>query len=320
MAGNHHHNHSPEHPHDFRRNQNALLTAMVIILAVMVAEVAGGLYSGSLALLSDAGHMLTDFFALLLSFLAVRFAAMPATPQRTFGFYRLEILAALNNGMILLVLSAFILYEAWQRFLHPSAVHGPVMVAVAVIGLLANLLAIYMLEKASHENLNIRSAFLHVLGDTLSSVAVIMGGLVIYFYHWTTIDPILSVFIALIILRGSFGLVRESVEILLEATPKNLPLEKVTEELLTLDGVRDVHDLHIWTITSGRHALSAHILIDDLLTSHSANILERINHLLQAHFGIDHTTIQFECVACGEGAVGPCALYRPHSQTVEHSH
>lgn len=288
------------------------MIAMVIILAVMVVEVIGGLYSGSLALLSDAGHMLTDFFALLLSFLAVRFASLPASPQRTFGFYRLEILAALNNGMILIFLSLFIFFESYQRFLHPTEVHGPLMMAVAVVGLIANGVAIYLLEKASHENLNVRSAFVHVMGDALSSVAVIVGGVVIYFFHWYTIDPILSILIGLIILRGAFSLVLESVNILLEAAPKSLPLDLVSKELLAIEGVREVHDLHIWTITSGKYSLSAHVLIDDLLTSHSSEILDHINHVLQEHFGITHTTIQFECIACGEGAVGPCSLYRIH--------
>jgi cobalt-zinc-cadmium efflux system protein len=242
--------------------------------------------------------MLMDILALLLSFLALRFATRPATEKQTFGFYRLEILAALVNGTVLLALSLFIFYEAYQRLIDPQEIRGLLMLGVAAIGLGANIVSALVLRAGSHENLNVKGAFLHVVGDLLSSVGVIFGGAIILLTGWKAIDSILSFIIGGIILIGAYKLVMESVHILLESTPKHIGLKEVVDGVKTIEGVTDLHHVHLWTITSGIYALSAHILIEDQMTSRSSQILEDINRFLRERFNIDHTTIQFECEAC----------------------
>jgi cobalt-zinc-cadmium efflux system protein len=264
----------------------------------MVAELIGGLLSNSLALLSDAGHMFMDVLALLLSFLALRFATRPATEKQTFGFYRLEILAALINGTVLLALSLFIFYEAYQRFFEPREIRGFLMVGIAAIGLGANMVSALVLRRGSHESLNVKGAFLHVIGDLLSSVGVILAGVIILLTSWKRVDSIISFVIGGIILIGAYRLVMESVHILLESTPKDVDLSDVVDGIKTIEGVRDLHHVHLWTITSGIYALSAHVLIEDQMTSLSSQILEDISRFLRDRFNIDHTTIQFECEAC----------------------
>lgn len=292
------HIHQIDHARLAASHQHNLLIALVITAAIMVAEAVGGLLSNSLALLSDAGHMLMDILALLLSFFAVRFATRPATEKQTFGFYRLEILAALINGTVLLILSLYIFYEAYQRFIEPREINGILMLSVAAIGLGANIASALVLKSGSHESLNVRGAFLHVMGDLLSSVGVIVGGAIILLSGWKRVDSIISFIIGAIILIGAYKLVMESVHILLESTPKDIDLSEVVEEVKGIEGVRDLHHVHLWTITSGIYALSAHILIEDQMTSRSSQILEDINRFLRERFNIDHTTIQFECEAC----------------------
>jgi cobalt-zinc-cadmium efflux system protein len=218
--------------------------------------------------------MLMDMLALLLSFLALRFATRPATEKQTYGFYRLEILAALINGTVLLALSLFIFYEAYQRLVEPQEIKGLLMLGVAVIGLGANIVSALVLRAGSHENLNVKGAFLHVLGDLLSSVGVIFGGAIILLTGWKAIDSILSFIIGGIILIGAYKLVMESVHILLESTPKHIGLKEVVDGAKAIEGVRDLHHVHLWTITSGIYALSAHVLIEDQMTSRSSQILE----------------------------------------------
>ena len=292
------HIHQLNHERSAASHQHNLLVALFITGAIMVAEVIGGLLSNSLALLSDAGHMLMDILALLLSFLALRFATRPATEKQTFGFYRLEILAALINGTVLLALSLFIFYEAYQRLIEPQEIKGLLMLGVAAIGLGANIVSALLLRAGSHENLNVKGAFLHVVGDLLSSVGVIFGGAIILLTGWKAIDSILSFMIGGIILIGAYKLLMESVRILLESTPKHIGLKEVVDGVKMIEGVRDLHHVHLWTITSGIYALSAHVLIEDQMTSRSAQILEDINRFLREKFNIDHTTIQFECEAC----------------------
>jgi cobalt-zinc-cadmium efflux system protein len=216
---NHGHEHSHGHGHDtvrsFSGGQRDLLIALSITVLMMFVEVVGGLLSNSLALLSDAGHMFTDNLALVLSFFAMRFATLPATDRKTFGFYRLEILAALLNGIVLVLLSLYIMYEAYLRILHPQPVQGGLMLVIAIIGLIANVAGAFFLFKHSHSNLNIRGAYLHIVGDALSSVGVVIGGGVIIYTDWYLIDPILSIVISLVIIYGSWNLVKESVNILL---------------------------------------------------------------------------------------------------------
>ncbi|NVL93264.1 MAG: cation transporter, partial [Desulfobacterales bacterium] len=251
-------------------------------------------------LLSDAGHMLTDILALGLTIFAMRFAQKPPTASKTFGFYRLEILAAFFNGMLLLFISFYIFYEAYQRLVHPQEIKGLFMLVVAAIGLLANGVGITILRKSTQKSLNVKSAFLHIVGDTISSGGVILGGLVILYTGWYLVDPLIGIFIAMLILWGAYSLVRESMDIFLEATPRDIDVEKMLDDLRKIKGVKDIHHLHLWTITSGIYAMSAHVLIEDLLTSRSAQVLKEIEGLLQGKYSMEHTTIQFESESCGD--------------------
>jgi cobalt-zinc-cadmium efflux system protein len=290
---------SHEHKHDHRADSlKGLWWTLVLTAVLMLVEFAGGWLSGSLALVSDAGHMLTDVLALGLSLLAIRFATTPANAKKTYGFYRLEILAALANGVTLILLSGYIFYEAWQRFGSPTEIKSGLMIVVALAGLAVNIAGFFVLRSSSRENLNVRGAFLHVVGDLLSSVAVIIGGLIIRFTGWLLIDPILSVLIGIMILKGAYGLVKESVDILLEAAPAGIESAEIEKALSGIKGIKTLHHLHVWSLSSGIHALSAHVQIDDQMTSQSDVLLSEIQELLEHEFGILHTTIQFECTEC----------------------
>jgi cobalt-zinc-cadmium efflux system protein len=274
-----------------------------LVLVIMVAEIVGGVLSNSLALLSDAGHMLTDALALGLSLFAMNLARRPATATRTFGYHRAEIMAALANGTILVLVSAFIFDEAALRFSSPPTVKTPLMMIVASIGLAANLIGIMLLRRGSRSSINIRAAFWHVAGDTLSSVGVIIAGVVIYFTGWYIADPILAVVIGVIILWGAVRIVKESVDILLESVPVHVRMEDVNAAVKKVPGVVDMHDVHIWTITSGIYALSAHLSIADQTVSQSGDTVTKVNEVLAGEFNITHTTLQLECDSCPTGLV-----------------
>lgn len=289
-----------------------LKIAFVIVLVIMVAEVIGGLLSNSLALLGDAGHMLIDALALGLSLFAMTIARRPATPTRTYGYHRMEILAALANGTTVALVSIYIFYEAYQRFLVPPMVRTPLMLLVATIGLIANLAGVFLLRRGSHGSLNIKAAFWHVVGDTISSVGVIIAAVIIYITGWDIVDPIIAIFIGCIILWGAVGLVRESVHILSEAVPRHIQVTEVIKAIRTVPGVKDVHDIHIWTITSGMHAMSAHLCIEDQRVSRSAEIVKAVNQGLAKYFDIRHTTLQLECESCPTEFI--CDICRPKDQ------
>lgn len=293
-----HHGHGHVHGAQAEGGKRGLLIALSITVVMMVAEVIGGLLSNSLALLSDAGHMLTDSLALALSFFAMTFAVMPATEKKTFGFYRLEILAALVNGTVLLIVSLFIIYHAYQRILAPQPVEGGLMFVVAALGLVVNLVGGFFLLKHRKTNLNIRGAFLHIVGDALSSVGVIIGGIVIIYTGWYLIDPLLSILIAIAIIISAGALVMESVHVLLESAPSHINIALVAAEIAKVAGVREAYHIHLWTITSGVYALSAHVLIDDQLVSSSRDVLDEIRSLLSSRFKVLHSTIQLECERC----------------------
>jgi cobalt-zinc-cadmium efflux system protein len=294
--------HGPLKPgRSLERNSRALWIAIGVTGATMVVEVIGGFMANSLALLSDGGHMLTDLMALVLSLFALRLTMRPPSPTKTFGFYRMEILAALINGATLMFIAGFIIYEAYHRFGASELVESRTMLLVASVGLLANGAAALAMMRSSKDTLNIRGAYLHIVGDVLSSVGVIIGALIISFTEWYVVDPIISVVICLVILRGAFVLVKDSVNILLEAVPKGVDLEEVGTALRSIAGVNDLHHVHLWTISSGIHALSAHVLVDDVLMSRTGQIFKEINQLLMDRYHIAHTTIQFECENCEEG-------------------
>ncbi len=285
----HDHDHSAHRTSDRRR----LVFALGLSGVVLVAEVIGGLVSGSLALLSDAGHVLTDMSSLVLSLLALVFAARPADARRTFGYHRLEILSALANGAVLVGLSTAIVVSSISRFSAPPPVDAKVMLPVAVGGLLANVAAIWLLHGA--HSLNVRGAYLHVVSDTLSSVAVVAGGA---FMLWRPglyiIDPILGTILAALVLYTAFRLLREAANVLLEAAPHHLDVERVRGEVRALDGIEDVHDLHIWTITSGLYALSAHIVVRPGAECDNDALLRRVKELLHKNHRIAHSTLQIE--------------------------
>ena len=305
---NHEH---PEINHHTDSGSRGLKIALIVVIVFMAAEIAGGLLSHSLSLLGDAGHMLVDTLALALSLVALNLAKKPATTTRTYGFHRSEILAALANGVTLVLVAVVIFYEAYQRFRNPPVVQTTIMLVVAVAGLIANLIAMRLLHRARHNNLNARAAFFHVFGDTLSSVGVIAGGIIIAVTGWKIVDPIIAILIGIIILWGAVSLVRESVDILLETVPKHIPLDEVTETIKGVRGVVELHDLHVWTITSGIYALSTHILIHDQMLSRTREITAEINRELEKKFNITHTTFQLEnekCDTCAEGLV--CRMQR----------
>ncbi|MGE0158294.1 MAG: cation diffusion facilitator family transporter [Gemmatimonadales bacterium] len=302
-SGGHPHDHAHGHTHGHahahgshagggsRAVSTRLLWVLGITAVFMLAEAIGGVVSGSLALLADAGHMLTDVAALGLSVFAMRLARRPASTKRTFGYARLEILAALINGAGLLVIAGLIIVEAWQRFTAPGEVRGGLMLGVAALGLGVNVVGATLLHDHAHDNLNVRGAYLHVLGDLLGSVGAIAAAVVILTTGWTPIDPLVSIVIALLILWSAWGLVRESADILLESAPRHLDMDAIVSDLAGIEGLHDVHDVHVWTVTSGFVALSAHGVIDD--PRHHGRVLDEVRRRMEVH-GIGHVTFQIE--------------------------
>lgn len=281
------------HRHDItKRNLQPLTVALGITVLVMVLEILAGLLSHSLSLLADAGHMATDAAALGMSLFACWIARQPATRTKTYGFYRTEILAAFLNGLTLWLIVAWIVYEAIQRFFHPTQVRAPMMLATAVIGLAANLGCAWVLRLSQTEGLNLRSAYLHVLSDALGSISVIGAAAVIWATGWSQADSIAGLLVCAGILWGSWNLIRDSVNILLEGTPAHIEVAKVMRAMQTVPGVRRVHDVHIWTITSGMEAMSAHVVVGDFLSNQE--VLNRLSVLVCEQFRIHHTTFQLE--------------------------
>lgn len=277
-------------------HRSRLLTALLITLTVMVAEVIGGLISGSLALLADAAHMLTDAAGVGLALLAAWFASRPATPERTFGYQRSEVLAAVVNALLLFGVAGFVLVEAVRRFTSPPEVATGLMLGVAVVGLVANTISLLVLRGGQQESLNVRGAYLEVLGDLLGSAAVIVAAIVIALTGYTQADPIASALIGLMILPRTWGLLREAVDVLLEATPRGVDLTQVRQHLLDTPGVIDVHDLHAWTITSGLPVLSVHVVVaqDVLADGGGGRVLDSLGACLAGHFDVEHCTFQLE--------------------------
>jgi cobalt-zinc-cadmium efflux system protein len=291
-AHTHTHAHGHAHPSRASRSKRKLLWVLALTAAYTLAEATGGWLSGSLALLADAGHMLADVAALALALAAVWFGSRPATPSKTFGYYRLEILAALTNGVVLVVIALVVLYEAYLRFHAPREVETSLMIPVAVGGLLVNLVCAWLLHGDHHDDLNVRGAWLHVLGDALGSVGAIAAGGLMSVFGWYRADPVFSAAIALLIVWSSWHLIRESTNVLLEGTPAHINLASVEESISETEGVERVHDLHVWTITSGREALSAHVV-------HARGVAPRellieLRAKLHERFGVDHLTIQME--------------------------
>ena len=268
-----------------------LRIALVLTAVLLVVEVIGGFLSNSIALLADAGHMLTDVAALALALFVAWFSKQPGTPQKTFGYLRWEILAAFVNGATLLLISAWILWEAIIRLRAPEAVSGGLMLAVSVAGLVVNIIAARILVRSSSHNLNARGAYLHVLGDLLASVGTVAAAIAIHYTGWLVADPIASILTTVLIMRGAWRLVRESVDILLESTPAHIPMPAVRGQLEAIPGIESVHDLHVWAVTPAVVAMSAHCIVRE--PGQHQHVLEHIHDAMRL-FGIEHVTIQLE--------------------------
>jgi cobalt-zinc-cadmium efflux system protein len=289
----HTHARGHDHGHDHGHVRGSLKSALIITSALLIAEFFGALYTNSLALLADSGHMLTDVAALSLSFFAMRFASRRATPRKTYGFYRVEILAALLNGVFLVLIALYIFYEAYHRFLDPQAVKADWMLAVAAIGLIANLASAWILFGKHHESLNVRGAFFHVLTDAIGSIGAIVASLAIIIGGYQLADPLISILVAVLILWSSWILIRDAVDILLEGTPSHINIVSLREQLGHVAGVSSVHDLHVWTLTSGVLAMSCHVVAHED-NFNRTELLGRVNDVARERFHIDHTTIQIE--------------------------
>jgi len=293
-SGHHHHqHHHPLHGAAHHQNRRALRWSLSITLTFMGVEVVGGWLANSLALLSDAAHMASDAAALGLSLFALWFARRPAPADKTYGYHRTEVLAALANATGLLVLAGLILHEAYERLLAPPDVAGPLMLVVAVLGLVANAASAWMLHRGDiHGNLNLRGAFLHVVGDLAGSVGAILAAAIIALTGWTVVDPLMSGLIALLIIVSGWRLLRDSLNVLMEGAPDHLSAAEVEAALLEQPGVAGIHDLHIWTITSGFPALSCHVVMEPGASPH--RVLHHVRTMLEERFGLHHVTIQVE--------------------------
>lgn len=273
-----------------------LKLTMIITGIVMVVEVVGGLLTNSLALMSDAGHMFTHFFALAISFGAILYADKKSCHHRTFGFYRIEILAALFNSLFLFAVTAWIVVEATKRIFHPGPVLGLQMFIIALVGLIVNLVSVWILHGTSKDDLNVKGAFVHMLADTFSSIAIVIGAVIIYFTNWSIIDPLLSMGIAVVIFRWGWSLFKDSVNILLEAAPKGITTDVVSAALLKeVPSIGKISDLHIWEITSGMYSMTAQLKLKTALKKEEERkILKRVKQVIAERFAIEHATIEIE--------------------------
>ncbi|WP_404451225.1 cation diffusion facilitator family transporter [Virgibacillus necropolis] len=287
------HDHGHDHTHG--ANKKALLISFIITTGFMIVEAIGGFVTNSLALLSDAGHMLSDSVSLGVGVLAFVLGERVASHSKTYGYKRFEILAALFNGVTLTLISLYILYEAYQRFANPPEVASTGMLIIAIIGLLVNLTVAWILMRGdTKENLNLRAAFLHVLGDLLGSVGAIVAALLIMFFNWGWADPLASVIVAILVLISGWRVTKDAIHVLMEGTPKNIELDDIIQTMEHVEGILSIHDLHVWSITSGQNALSCHAVVDGDLSIHECQeLLRTIEHELE-HKGIGHVTIQME--------------------------
>jgi cobalt-zinc-cadmium efflux system protein len=309
----HPHEHRPHH--DFRHQSRSKLWAVLLLtLSFMGVEIVSGLYSGSLALLADAGHMFSDAAGLGLALIAVWFSSRPATQAKSYGYYRTEILVSMANAMMLIGISIFVLYNAFARLMHPPVVLSGPMIWVSLLGLAINLVAVKILHSSASHSLNMRGAYLEVLNDMFGSAGVLVAAVIITFTGWFWVDAAVSGLIGLLILPRTWLLLRECIDILMEGTPGRIDLRSLKSELKAVPGVVDVHDLHVWTITSGMEAMSVHVQVDDKVSSTA--VLENIHTLLQAKFGIHHSTVQTELVDCQHHCDSPS----PAGQSGDHKH
>jgi cobalt-zinc-cadmium efflux system protein len=295
----------PEHSHTHshfgnlaRQTAPRLALSLGLTALFVIIEIVAGLFGNSLALLTDAAHNITDVIALALSWHAIRLAAKPANSNKTFGYHRAGILVALVNSTTLVVIAIGIFYEAYQRFAAPPEVNSGILIGVGLVAFVINLVTALMVKSGSEHDLNLRSAFVHLMGDVLSTVGAVAAGVIIYFSGWNWLDPLVSILIGFLILWNAWGILREAVNILLEATPNDVDVTQLVGEIKQVNGVLGVHDLHVWSITQGLRTMSAHILTNDISISAGENLQAEINELVAHRYNIAHATLQLECVGC----------------------
>ena len=283
------------------RTTKRLALSLGLTAAFVIVEVIAGIFGNSLALLTDAAHNFTDVIALGLSWYALKIAAQPAHAGKTFGYHRVGILVALVNSTTLVLIALGIFYEAYHRFLSPPEVDSTILISVGALAFLINAGTAWLVKSGSENDLNLRSTFLHLMGDVLSTIGAVIAGIIIAFTNWNWLDPLVSVLIGVFILYDAWGILRQTIHILLESTPENIDMNNMLSDLRKVDGVLDVHDLHVWSISESLRILSAHIVIDDLPISACMVIQENINEVLTHVYNIQHATLQMECEGCGHG-------------------
>ncbi len=293
------HSHAHSHFGDAaKQTTGRLALSLGLTLLFVVFEAAAGFFSNSLALLTDAAHNLTDVIALGLSWFAIRLTTQPANSRQTYGYHRAGILVALVNSTTLVVIAIGIFVEAYRRFTFPSEVQAGILVGVGAVAFIINLVTALLVKKGSEHDLNLRSAFLHLMGDVLSTLGAVIAGIVIYFTDWNWLDPLVSVLIGVMILWSAWGILRETIDILLESTPRDVNMDAMVRDITQIEGVLGVHDLHVWSITSGLRTMSAHILTQDAPISTCSGIQAQVNELLAHRYNIAHATLQLECAGC----------------------
>jgi cobalt-zinc-cadmium efflux system protein len=281
-----------------RQTTARLSLSLFLTLALVVIEAGAGFFANSLALLTDAGHNLTDVIALGLSWFAVRLTAQPANAQNTYGYHRAGILVALVNSTTLVLISLGVFYEAYQRFLHPPEVKAGVLIVVGLLAVVVNLVTALLVRRGSESDLNLQSAFLHLMGDVIATIGAVIAGVIIYFTRAQWLDPFVSVLIGFLILYNAFQIVRETLDILLESVPRDVDTKAMVDDILRIKGVLGVHDLHVWSLTQSLRTMSAHILTEDLPISAGAQIQRQVNEIVFHRYHIGHATLQLECVGC----------------------
>ena len=293
------HNHTHSHFNDLtRQTVRRLALSLIVTLVFVFIEIAAGIFSNSLALLTDAAHNFTDVLALALSWWALRLTSQPPNQKKTYGYHRAGILAALANSTTLVVIALGIFYEAYRRFTNPPEVQVDVLISVGVVAVLVNVVTALLVRRGAEHDLNIRSAFLHLMGDVLSTVGAVIAGVIIRYTDWNWLDPLVSVLIGFLILWSAWTIVRESIDILMESTPTDIDMDAMIRDISSVEGVRDVHDLHVWSITRSMRTLSAHLVTDNMAISKGASIQIKVNEVLFHRYNVNHATLQLECDDC----------------------
>jgi len=305
-------NHTHSHFGDLaNQTTKRLALSLILTAAFVIIEIMAGIFGNSLALLTDAAHNFTDVIALGLSWYAVKLATQPAHAGKTFGYHRVGILVALVNSTTLILIALGIFYEAWQRFLSPPEVDSTILIGVGALAFFINLGTAWLVKSGSEHDLNLRSTFLHLMGDVLSTLGAVIAGIIIAFTNWNWLDPLVSVLIGVFILWNAWSILRQSIHILLESTPESIDMDSMVESLLKVDGVRGVHDLHVWSINESLRVLSAHIITDDISISAGASIQQDLNDILTHKYNIQHATLQLECEGC-HGNILFCNISEHH--------